>query len=165
MNIERVSRQQCIRITAKQPELVEKLILIDSHGLKPIRTLYQSIRVSLIKKLAKLIKFIDRIFSTKFYQEKFAKKFGSADYQKAGVLKNTFVKTISEDQTEQVKKIKTQTLLIWGELDSETPVVLGKKFNELIANSKLIILEGKDHSPYQGVGAHLCANYIIEFIN
>jgi pimeloyl-ACP methyl ester carboxylesterase len=153
-----------LRIVALQPDLVEKLILIDSHGLRPIRTFYQNIRVALIKKLAKLVKFIDRTFKTKLYQEKFAKKFGSADYQNAGVLKNTFVKTISENQEDDVTKIATPTLLLWGSLDTETPLVMGRRFNELISGSKLVVLEGKDHNPYQGVGAHLCANYIIDFI-
>ncbi len=154
-----------LRICAKHPELIEKLILIDSHGLKPVRSLYQHIRIFFIKKAANLIKSTDRTFGTNIYKEKFAKKYGSPDYQNAGVLKNTFVKTISEDQQVDVQNIKTKALLLWGSEDKETPLEMGKKFNKLLVNSKLIILEGKDHSPFHGIGSHLCANHIINFLN
>lgn len=153
-----------LRISAKHPELVSKLILIDSHGLRPIRTLYQNLRVQCIKKAAKIVKLIDKTFGLKLYAEKFAKRFGSADYQNAGVLKNTFVKTISEDQTSDVEKIRAKTLLLWGSEDQDTPVAMGQKFHQLIKDSKLIVLEGKGHSPFHGVGAHLCASHIIKFL-
>jgi pimeloyl-ACP methyl ester carboxylesterase len=153
-----------LRIAARYPEKVERIILIDSHGLRPVRSFYQNLRIHLIKKSAKLIKFIDKVSGSKFYQEKFAKRFGSPDYQNAGILKNTFVKTISEDQTEDVAKIEAKSLLLWGSEDRETPLALARKFNQLMRNSKLIILEGKDHSPFHGVGSHLCANHIIKFL-
>lgn len=153
-----------LRLCVEHPELVDRLILIDSHGLRPTRTLYQNMRVASIKRLAKVVQFIDKHFGLNIYRDKFAKRFGSPDYLNAGILKNTFVKTISEDQSGDVQKIKAKTLLIWGSEDKETPVAMGEKFSQLIKDSKLIIVEGKDHNPFHGLGAQLCANYIIKFI-
>ncbi len=153
-----------LRIAAKYPEIVEGIILIDSHGLRPMRSFYQNMRVRLIKLAAKVVKTTDKLLGTTIFPDKFAVKFGSADYRNAGVLKNTFVKTISEDQESDVRNIKARALLLWGSEDRETPVVMGEKFHQLLSNSKLIILPGKGHSPFHGVGAHLCANYILQFL-
>ena len=153
-----------LRIACKEPELVKRLILVDSHGLKPKRGTAKKIKIWLIAKLAKFTKLIDKICATNLFKEKFAKKFGSPDYLNAGILKNTFIKTIKEDQTAELSAIKSRTLLLWGSDDTETPLEMGRRFKTLIKNSKLIVLEGKGHSPYHGVGAHLCAHHIISFL-
>lgn len=47
----------------------------------------------------------------------------------------------------QLHKIKAPTLLIWGREDNVTPHFVGKKFNELISNSKLVTVEKCGHAP------------------
>jgi pimeloyl-ACP methyl ester carboxylesterase len=39
------------------------------------------------------------------------------------------------------------TLLVWGKEDQVTPAFVGEKFNELIENSKLILLPECGHAP------------------
>jgi pimeloyl-ACP methyl ester carboxylesterase len=92
-------------------------------------------------------------------------RFGSRDYKNAGALRGILVKAVNEDATDVASKISNPTLLLWGELDQETPIWIGRKLNELIANSKLIIMPGKDHFPFLGSGAHLCAKHILGFID
>ena len=71
---------------------------------------------------------------------------GAEDYAGSGELKETFLKIIGEDLTEEMKNIKIPTLIIWGDKDKETPVEFGRRMNSLIADSKLEILEGGHYS-------------------
>jgi len=43
--------------------------------------------------------------------------------------------------------LKAPTLLVWGDEDSVTPLFVGEKFNELIENSKLVVVEKSGHAP------------------
>ncbi len=47
----------------------------------------------------------------------------------------------------KVSFIKAPTLLVWGKEDSITPAFVGERFNELIPNSKLIIIDKCGHAP------------------
>jgi 2-hydroxy-6-oxonona-2,4-dienedioate hydrolase len=47
----------------------------------------------------------------------------------------------------KLKDISTPTLLVWGVQDEVTPLWVGKKFNELLVNSKLIIFDKCGHAP------------------
>ena len=48
---------------------------------------------------------------------------------------------------EELHQIKAPTLLIWGKQDKVTPPFVGEKFNELIPNSKLIMMDKSGHAP------------------
>jgi pimeloyl-ACP methyl ester carboxylesterase len=74
------------------------------------------------------------------------------------------VKTVTEDLTRAASEIKAPTLLLWGEEDRATPPEMGRRLQSLIAGSQLVELPGKDHYPFQGDGAHLCAHYVLDFI-
>ena len=70
-------------------------------------------------------------------------KFGSDDYKQLNdIMKQTFVKVVNEDLSDDARKISIPTLLVWGKKDKDTPLYMGKTFNKLIKNSKLIILNG-----------------------
>jgi len=47
----------------------------------------------------------------------------------------------------KLHKIKVPTLLIWGKQDKVTPPFVGKRFNELIKNSRLVLLDKCGHAP------------------
>lgn len=48
---------------------------------------------------------------------------------------------------DKLHKIKEPTLLIWGKQDSVTPPFVGEKFNELIADSRLHMIDQCGHAP------------------
>lgn len=75
----------------------------------------------------------------------FYKKIDSEDYLHAGKLTETYKKIISEDLTEDLKKIHVPTTLIWGEEDTETPLADGKLMQKLIDGSQLCIIPGAGH--------------------
>lgn len=123
-----------IKLAVKYGYLINKLILIDSAGIKPRRGLkyYFSIYKHKLLNLLK-IKHVA----------------GSEDYKKLSeTMRGTFKNVINEDLCPILKKIKTQTLIIWGEKDKETPIYMAKKMKKKIADSGLIIFENCGHYAY-----------------
>lgn len=81
-------------------------------------------------------------------RRKLYKGIGNTDYLEAGSMQKVFTNTISEDLSAQAAKISAPTLLIWGENDTETPLSEGKKLAKLISGSKLKVLSGLGHFPF-----------------
>jgi hypothetical protein len=65
-------------------------------------------------------------------------------------MKKTFQNIVNEDLTEYLKDIRANTLIIWGNEDTDTPLKDGIKMNKLISNSELIILKDTNHYAYLG---------------
>lgn len=153
-----------LRLAAKHPERVISLSLIGSHGLQLAQPFLRSLRSRWIAALRSIIKWSDAQFGTTWFKGWFVPKFGSRDYLAAGELRGTLVKTVTEDQTANCRKIQAPTLLLWGSRDTETPLALGERFRELISGAKLIVLQGQDHYPFKDVGSHLIAHYLLPFL-
>ena len=113
---------------------VKKLVLIDSAGLKPKRSLMYYIKVysyKLIKKLGIKV------------------NAGSKDYRNLSpVMKKTFVNIVNTNLEKYAKMIKIPTLIIWGKKDKDTPMYMAKKLNKLINNSNLIVFSNAKHFSY-----------------
>ncbi len=116
-----------------------KLCLVDSAGIKP--------RLSLLKKL-KIAKF-KRLKKKSEKNEKLKRKlesFGSSDYKNLlGVMRETFVRVVNEDLSQDAAKILCDTQIVWGEKDKETKLFMAKKYHKLIKNSKLDIISNAGH--------------------
>lgn len=129
-------------LASEYPFLVNKLVIVDGAGLKPKRKLSYFFKVAKFKRLKK-----------KVQQGKVEKKvldsFGSNDYRcLSGVMKRTFVLVVNTRTEKYAQKIKTQTLIIWGEKDDETPLFMAKKFKKLIKNSELFVMKNCGHFPF-----------------
>src|SRR3972149_2244169 len=125
-----------------------KIILINSAGIAKSKTL----RNYILKIFAKIGSFITYIPPFVFWREKLRQKiykFIGSDYLDAHEMQKTFLKIISEDLSENAKKINTPTLLIWGENDTETPLSDGKLLSRLISHSKLEIINEAGHFVHQ----------------
>ncbi len=153
-----------IRLASKYPERVRGLILINSHGLKVPLSPQKRARALLLKMLGNTLKQIDRSFDSQLFQTWFVPRFASSDYKNAGQLRKILVKAVNEDASADAAKISNPTFLLWGELDQETPLWLGRRLNQLIAGSQLTVMPGKDHFPFVSGGAHLCARHILNFL-
>lgn len=70
---------------------------------------------------------------------------GSRDYRNAGKLRGTFVKVVNEDLRQYLPHIKSPVLLVWGELDRETPVSDGRLMKDLIPHAQLNVIQGAGH--------------------
>ena len=78
---------------------------------------------------------------------------GSVDYRNATPkMREILVKTVNEDLGECAKKIKCKALLIWGDNDTAVPVNQAKELDELIEDSKLIVLPGTHYLYLEKLG-------------
>lgn len=125
------------------PFVIEKNVLIDAAGLKDKKSLKTRTKILLFKTLKKGLTLIP---ISKEKKEELVKnlrnKFGSSDYAKAPkVLQDTLVKAVNEDLGDYLTDMK-ETLLIWGDNDTVTPIWMAKKMESEIKNSGLVILHG-----------------------
>ena len=69
------------------------------------------------------------------------------DRNKAIRIVATAKSAVRHNLGDKLHLIKAPTLLIWGNEDSVTPLFVGEKFNELIENSRLVVVEKSGHAP------------------
>ena len=136
-----------IRLASSIP--VKKLILIDSAGIKPSRTISYYLKVYSYKSASRFLKLpIIRIFTANILN-KMRNKFGSKDYKDASpILREILVKAVNEDLSNLLPNISSPTLLVWGEMDTATPISDALIMNELIPDSGLIRFPGAGHFSY-----------------
>ena len=132
-----------------------KIILMDSAGVKPKKSLKSKIKQTSFKVSKAFLTFPLWRSLTVDALEKLRGKFGSADYRNAPpVLRQTLVNAVNEDLQEYMPNIKASTLLIWGENDTATPLSDAKIMEKLIKDSGLCVIKGGGHfsfidSPYE----------------
>lgn len=135
---------------SKSAGKIDKVIFTGAAGLKPKRkpSFY------LKKYTAKLLKApflllpgvlrengLNRLRSTSLW-----KKLGSSDYrQLSGVMRETFVMSVSDFLDKLLPKIDHEILLIWGEDDTATPLEQAKRFEKGLRNSTLVTLKQAGH--------------------
>ncbi len=131
------------------PFTVERVVLIDSAGILPKKTFRQKMSL-------RLYKFGRAFMSTKpmhfLYPdavENMRRKRGSSDYNNATpLMRATLVKVVNEDLEPLIHLVKCPTLLIWGDLDTATPIEDARRMEELIADAGLVVCEGAGHFSY-----------------
>ena len=145
-----------IKLAATAPERVAKLVLVDSAGLRPRTTPGQSI-VSAALKCARLVLSAPGLGAVRGRAERMARaRLGSEDYREAGPLRETFVRVIAEDLRPLLPQIRAPTLLLWGELDDQTPVSDARIMEREIPDSGLVVLRGAGHFCYLDRPADAC---------
>lgn len=151
------------RITAflasKYTDLVDGIVLIAGAGIPTKKGLFFKFYSWTVKTFSPIIK---KIFP-------FLKKvsLSSADYKNSsGVMRQVFLNVIKEDLRENVKNIKVPTLLIYGELDRDTPIYIGEEYNKNIKNSILKIIQDAGHwgplIEFKTKTHHIITNFIRE---
>ena len=127
----------------------KKIVLIDSAGLKPKRTLKYYLKVGFFKTGKAVLNLLPNTKSIKKFKEKLRNNVGSSDYQaSANVLKETMKIILNEDCTNLLPNIKVPTLLIWGSLDRATPIKDAKKMEQLIPDCGLVEYPNSTHFSY-----------------
>jgi pimeloyl-ACP methyl ester carboxylesterase len=64
------------------------------------------------------------------------------------MMRNILVNTVNFDLTEDVKKIKCPTLLVWGTLDEQVPLSRAYELESLIKDAGVVEYEGCTHYAY-----------------
>ena len=119
---------------------LEKLVLFGSPFKKEVQKL--SLKTRVLKKLKK-VPGLNKL-------EGFAKRhIGSTDYRNASpLMREILVNTVNLDITEEVKKIKCSTLIVWGTLDEAVPVERAYELEKLIKDAGVVVYEGCSHYAY-----------------
>lgn len=128
------------------PFKIKNIVLIDSAGVLPRRTKLQKFKIARYKVLKRILnmKVIYALFPEII--DDWRSRQGSADYRKASpIMRQCLVKAVNEDLTELLPNIKQDTLLIWGDKDTATPIEDAKIMEKMIPNSGLVVLQGTGH--------------------
>lgn len=139
VSIKLMTREGC-------PLKVKKAVFIDAAGIRPKRGMKYYCKVYTYKCMKKLasVTFIAKCCPA--LVERVKKRSGSADYRNASdIMRQTMVRSVNEDMTALLPKIRVSTLLIWGEQDTATPLSDGKKMEALIPDAGLVTLAGAGH--------------------
>lgn len=151
-----------IQLASEEPALFTRLILTGAAGIRKMPTEEGKKRAEQFKRLKRLCETAKKVkvFGSlpEKMEEKLRRKYGSADYNALDEeMRKTFVKVINLDLTDRLPLIQQPTLLLWGDADTETPLWMGKKMEELIPDAGLVVLEGGTHFAYLEQRARFCA--------
>ncbi|HEY5194933.1 MAG TPA: alpha/beta hydrolase [Solirubrobacteraceae bacterium] len=135
-----------IRMAATEPGRAARLVLVDSAGIRPKRTVRYYRRVG----MAKAGKYAARYLGKPGEQlrARIVGRVASADYAAAGEMRPTLVRLVNSDLREHMPHISVPTLLVWGANDTDTPVADGRAMEKLIPDAGLVVLEDAGHYSY-----------------
>ncbi len=124
------------------------IVLMNSAGIKPRKTLRSILKNKTYKILKKGCSLLPKKWRKK-YSDKIFSWFASTDYRNLNdKMRPTFRNVIQEDLRYYLGKIKANTLLLWGNLDTSTPIGDATIMHQKIPGSELIILDKVGHFPY-----------------
>lgn len=119
---------------------VKRLVLLASPY--KVRNVKQPLSVRILKQCKK-VPGLNKI------ADSMKKHFGSEDYKNASpLMREILVKHVNTDLTENAKKIKCPTLIIWGTNDEAAEVENAYELEKLIKDSGVVIYEGCSHYAY-----------------
>lgn len=124
-------------IALRNPKMISKLILVASPVIR--RPLFY------IKLKIALYKLLKGVFPLNIKKLFYADEYKDAAKSNMATI---FKKSVEYDRTKELKKLNTQTLIIWGEKDKTAPVRLAKEMHSLIPHSQLKIIKEADHNIY-----------------
>jgi len=144
------------------PQVVKKLILLNASGYPhPERTPPLAFRLAQNPVLSKLML---RITPRSLFKKSLREVYVNDDLVTDELITRYFSMFLRrgnrqafidrsnqdfDDRSAEIKQIQTPTLILWGDKDEWTPVADAAKFQEDLANSKLVIYENTGHLPME----------------
>ena len=150
-----------IQLAAHYPELIDGLFLVGAAGLPIKRSILGSVK---IKSKIFTYKLLKRIVPTTALREKIGAYFGSSDYATAGPMRPIFSAVIREDLSGESKTVECPVLLVYGEMDTETPVSMGEAFLRLFPRATLVRLPRFGHVDILSDGMHQLRHHLLRFM-
>jgi pimeloyl-ACP methyl ester carboxylesterase len=95
-------------------------------------------------RLAKALNRIGLVSDTKMEERR--RQTGSGDYRAAtGVMRDVFVHLVHETYEEQLKQIAAPVELVWGDNDTEAPLLVAERAAELLEHPSVTVIPGAGH--------------------
>jgi pimeloyl-ACP methyl ester carboxylesterase len=128
------------KFAIKTPHKIKKLFLIDAACIR--KKTSKKFILAFIAKIFKVFSF----FPFYAYLRNAVYRIIKSDYPTAsGVLKEIYLKIISEDLSQKLSLILIPTIIIWGAKDSITPLEQAHFINKEIKGSKLTVIPDAGH--------------------
>ena len=134
---------------ASIPFEISNIVLIDSAGIVPEKTAARRLKIRSYKILKRFfgLKVIYALFPE--IVDDWRSRQGSADYRNATpIMRQCLVMAVNEDLRHLLPKIRQETLLIWGDKDTATPLSDAKIMEKMIPDSGLAVVNGAGHFPF-----------------
>jgi pimeloyl-ACP methyl ester carboxylesterase len=135
-----------IKLAASHPEAVDRLVLVDSAGVPPRRTVGRALKRVASRCANAAGHRLGR--PGQAIRHAIVRRIASVDYLNAGPLRATFLAIVKEDLRPVMGRIAAPTLLVWGESDDDTPLAAGRMMAELIPHASLLVLKNAGHFSY-----------------
>ena len=153
----RIALKLCTRKGAGQ--LVGKVLITGGAGMKPKRSLNYYIRKYTAKALKAPFLILPPALREKalkkLRQTSIWESLGSSDYSKlSGVMRETFVQTVSEYLEPCLPRISHEVLLLWGENDKSAPLYQARRMEKGIENAALVVIDGAGHYAFLDRPSH-----------
>ena len=150
-----------LRLALDRPELINRLVLTGSAGLRGQPTPAQKRRQRTFRALRSACDALEklRILGPLPEQgrEALRNRFGSPDYKTLDAeMRKTFVKLVNTDLGPELSHIQKPTLLLWGDRDTETPPWMARQMERDIPDAGLVLLEGGTHYAYLEQADRFC---------
>lgn len=137
-----------LMLGAEHAARVDRIVLVDSAGIPPRRPLAAQIRLRAYKAARVALVRLGQRGRADALRAWYGRRYGSSDYQSAGPLREVFVRVVNHDLSDVATRVQRPTLLVWGELDQDTPLWQGQALEKRIPDAGLVVLEGAGHYSY-----------------
>ncbi len=145
-----------IMLAAEDETLFKRLVLVDAAGIRPKRTIKYYIKTYSYKLAKRLVRI--KLVNKAFRLDSKIRSAGSDEYKSlSGVMRETFVKVVNLDLTDKLGKIKNETLIIWGENDTATPLYMGRLMEKKIERAGLAVIKNAGHFSYADDYPRFCS--------
>lgn len=150
-----------MRIAAMQQTAIRHLFLVASAGVPRARSTLQKLKG---RRRGLEFKFRKSMAKGDADLQALENQYGSLDYiqSRESGLRDIFVRTVNEDQTDTLADISCPTTLLYGGQDDDTPVEVGETLAAGIPNAQLIVCPHFDHISILDRGRHQIALCIKE---
>ncbi len=134
---------------ADYPERVRRIVLTDSAGVITPPSTKSLMRQSVGRAVKGALSLPGLTVFKPAMEQWYRDRYGSEDYKNAGALRESFLKIVNEDLVPYAARIKASTLLVWGDLDQDTPLWQGQILEKTIPDAGLVVFNGAGHFAYQ----------------
>lgn len=125
---------------------IDRIVLVDSAGIMPKRSFLMKLKIKRYKLFKKFVSLKPVHAICPELIDEWKNKQGSADYRNASpIMKQCMVKAVNEDLTELLDKVLQETLLVWGDKDTATPIEDGRLMEKRMPNAGLAVIKGTGH--------------------
>ena len=140
-------------LAATRPDLVDRLVLVGSPGLRTPPSARARVRGALgraARPLERAGPWGRRVRAAVY------ERVASEDYRSAGPLRPMLVRVVNEDLRHLLPRIASPTLLVWGSRDDAVPLARAREMETRIPDAGLVVFEGAGHFAYLDEPARFC---------